>query len=115
MFKDSFEPAGPRAALTWKQQTPAEQAFWRIVRSNADLSRSAAELMTKGAFSAGMASAVVYTFAFKGQKRTFSAQITGATNAVQLRNFLQTCLNGVNGKFEQPDIRAYMPRVRRPF
>lgn len=118
MFKDSFEPAGPRPAQSQKPQTAAEQAFWRLARANTELNRVAGELQTKGSFGpapGGAANQVVYTFVFKGQKRNFSAQITTATNTVQIRNFLQTCANGVNGKFDQPDIRAYMPRVHRPF
>ena len=117
MFKDTFEPAGPSPRTASIAQAPFEQSFWRIVRSDSELTRVSDQLKTRGRFlavTAGASNYMRYKFVWGGQERGFDAQITGATNATQIRNFFVACGNGLNGKFEQPNIRPYVRAGRRP-
>ena len=114
MFKDTFEIPGKAQS---RPQSVSEQIFWRIVNSNGELKGLGDQLKAKGHFrpvEASGASYIRYEFLFKGQTRRFEAQITGNTNAVQVKNFLTTCQKGTNGTFDQPNIAPYLPASRRP-
>jgi len=114
VFKDTFEhPANAQA----RPQSSTEQTFWRIVRMNPELGQAVENLKQRGQFKAvpgASANYLRYRFIWNGQHRQFDAQITPNTNAIQIKNFLNTCTKGINGVFDQPNIHSYLRSNRRP-
>ena len=114
MFKDTFEHA---ASTQPRSLSPTEQTFWRIVRMNSELVQTADALKQRGHFKAvpgASANYITYQFVWNGQHRQFDAQITPNSNAIQIKNFFNTCTRGVNGIFDQPNIHSYLRANRRP-